>query len=229
MSCGEWVTHDLSTFVDEAALFGSGGTVTYSGGALQKASGGGGTWGFAIPSILLSQASVVRVEITFAVDDYDGASGLNAYNLQTLGSTDPVAEAMVPDDFNLLSFAYLALPGEPSRSGAVFTSSVGPGVYAPGSDGAPLQDNYASDVVGKGYLALWFSVGNGSTPATQIVQIRTMLVCDVLSVVSAPRRAAARPLRQFPRSDGLGMSSHPRLYPTPRSAQASNRRAGGYN
>jgi len=36
------------------------------------------------------------------------------------------------------------------------------------------------------------------------------------------------PLRQYPRSDGLGASSTKRVYPLPPSIQASNRRAGGY-
>lgn len=45
---------------------------------------------------------------------------------------------------------------------------------------------------------------------------------------AAPRRARQAPLRQHPRSDGLGTSSAPRLYPLPQSYQASNRRAGGY-
>lgn len=36
------------------------------------------------------------------------------------------------------------------------------------------------------------------------------------------------PLRQYPRSDGLGASSARRVYPLPPSIQASNRRAGGY-
>lgn len=38
----------------------------------------------------------------------------------------------------------------------------------------------------------------------------------------------APPLRQYPRSDGLGASSVRRLWPPPPSVQASNRRAGGY-
>lgn len=36
------------------------------------------------------------------------------------------------------------------------------------------------------------------------------------------------PLRQYPRSDGLGTSTAPRIYPPAPSIQASNRRAGGY-
>lgn len=45
---------------------------------------------------------------------------------------------------------------------------------------------------------------------------------------AAPRSARVPPLRQYPRNDGLGASSAPRLYPPPRSYQASNRQAGGY-
>jgi hypothetical protein len=36
------------------------------------------------------------------------------------------------------------------------------------------------------------------------------------------------PLRVHPRNDGYGTSSAPRIYPAPKSYQASNRRAGGY-
>lgn len=38
-----------------------------------------------------------------------------------------------------------------------------------------------------------------------------------------------RPLRQYPRNDGRGLSTARRVYPPSRSAQASNRRAGGYH
>lgn len=38
----------------------------------------------------------------------------------------------------------------------------------------------------------------------------------------------APPLRQYPRSDGLGASSARRVWPVPKSVQASNRRVGGY-
>lgn len=43
-----------------------------------------------------------------------------------------------------------------------------------------------------------------------------------------PTTGVIPPLRQWPREDGLGASSAPRVYPPPRSFQRSNRRAGGY-
>jgi hypothetical protein len=56
---------------------------------------------------------------------------------------------------------------------------------------------------------------------------RVVYIYEVSVELVATRRLAP-PLRQYPRSDGLGASSARRLWPPSRSVQRSNRRVGGY-
>lgn len=63
---------------------------------------------------------------------------------------------------------------------------------------------------------------------------RTELLTVALQSEFRPRyrllyaKRGPKPLRQYPRTDGLATSSARRLWPPPRSVQRSNRRAGGY-
>lgn len=221
--CNTWVTHDLSTFLDDADLFGGLPCTQFSSGALQYLGSGGtfGTWEFTLPSLYLPTDVPFKIEVTFAVDDYDGATGLNTTIIKSLGSVDSAVEATIGDDGNFLGGGPNVFGSNVVRAGAVFTSTVGPGVYSP--DPAGLQSAFDTDVVSKGYryCLFQFAIPAPPGPGTQIVQVRTMKVC-------ATGPAHAPPLRLYPRSDGLGTSSARRLWPPDQSVQASNRRAGGY-
>lgn len=78
--------------------------------------------------------------------------------------------------------------------------------------------------------SLWFGIGNGPEADTALLTVYEAWVeVEWLSaLVAAPATRVYAPLRQYPRSDGLGIPSAPRTYPRPGSYQLGNRRAGGY-
>lgn len=71
-------------------------------------------------------------------------------------------------------------------------------------------------------------VGPSGAPA--VVRVYDLWFDPIALIVYPPDTSVpttTRPLRQFPREDGLGASSAPRLFPRPRSVQAGFRKAGG--
>jgi hypothetical protein len=209
--CNTWVTHDLSAFIDEATLFGSGSGVTWDGTRLTATSLSFGAWYFTLPTVALDPAKNFQVEVTFDSADtgFDPGTGTDVVNLWSLNSVDPLVEPTTGDDFNVLADYTMAT----SRVGNVVTYTIGPGVGA-----------WDVDVASKGYVRLLIGALQFST---HIAQVRTMLVCDVAGGPNFRRRRRASPLRRYPRNDGLA-GSVPRLWPPPQSTQASNRRQGGY-
>jgi len=217
----DWITHDLSTFVDVDVLF--GGTTpntTFSGGALVQIDTTK-SWKFAIPTIVVSPTEATQVEFTFGTPGYDPVAAFNTYVLNTLLSLDPAVEPTADDFYTVGGNANVAGSNVQVIDPATYVSTLGPGQYAPDSEGAFLQDNFDARVVAAGQHFLAFR--NSGSGSTSVVQIRTR---GSFPGPTALHRSP--PLRQYPRNDGLGASSAPRVYPPPASIQASNRRAGGY-
>jgi hypothetical protein len=216
---GAWVDHPLSAFVSDAVLYGGTSHVQYSGGVLSRL-GTGSFWRFALPDIVLGPTDVTEIEITY------GAAGQNpstAFNVTLVIALDALSGATF-DDFSDIGTTKI----DPANDNAVttdtqtYTLTVGPGVYVP-DNAAGEQANFDTYVAtGARPYVMFRNSGN----VTTISKIRTRVV-DGATLIPNFRRHHQAPLRQYPRNDGLA-GSVPRGWPPPQSAQASNRRAGGY-
>ena len=224
---GDWVDHDLSTFLGDGDLYGGTQRTQYSGGQLMRL-GSGTFWRFAFPDITLSPTEATEVEVTFGTAGQDAGSGFNTVNLIAL---DALSGATFDDfaslaDTDLTGFSNVTTP-----DGQVYTVSSGPGVYPPGTPGedfAAFQTHFDTYVATGDRPYLLFRAFGGDTTVAK-VRTRTGPFDAASTFLGAFLGTPAQPpLRIHPRSDGLGTSSTARIWPPSRSIQASNRRAGGY-
>lgn len=109
---------------------------------------------------------------------------------------------------------------EPDESYGVFADVAAQPGYQ------PIVDNWI-DVLNAGNAYLYFAYSDASLGGA--AQVARLFEAYVKITYPAPAVTYAPPLRQYPRSDGLGVSSARRVWPPAPSVQGSIRRVGGYS
>ena len=206
--CNTWVDIDLSTvtFLNDG---GGDPTGEFSDGVIWANGAGHPNYWF---DFALDPTKAYTIEVTFDPTSlHDGGN-----RLVTFWAVRPLHEQEDFDPFNVAGL-YSSAATVSADVGDVFTITIGPDIPRTDDHDPPLLTGTPdwNDPTG-GVVAGWTRIFFENDIDAAVSTIRVMQICATTTVIP--------PLRQYPRSDGLGASTVRRLWPLPNTIQASNRR-----